>query len=276
MTRTSRFALLGSAIVASLAICLAAGAPANAAGSMTVQSVTVDQAQVRALTLQTITADVRGYSPVVQVAAPLAQFVVNVQIKSQAIEVAADCTSEGSGLWNCGVGNDLEPDGRITIVYGFRGLLAPGTYTVSASMGNNGVRYDGSGTVTIVGPTPSSGPASPPSPPAAAPTSPPANAGAPAKGGGPAKGGAPPAPGTTSPASPVGLTATATAPTAAITPSDPTGLQLPVAATVATRRPGHSGSATTVAVFAFVVAAAGVAASLFIRRLRRDRGLPSA
>jgi hypothetical protein len=65
--------------------------------------------------------------------------------------------------------------------------------------------------------------------------------------------------------------------TAATTPSDPTGLQLPAAATVAAQPHGHSDSGTTVAVIAGVLTAAGVAASLFIRRrLRRDRALPDA
>jgi hypothetical protein len=267
MTRTSRFALLASAIAAALAAGPAAAAAASAA-DITVQSVTIDPA-TQMMALQTITTDVRGYDPVVQISAPLAQFVWTVQMKSQSITNPADCTLGGTG-WTCQ--GDLEADGNITIRYRYNGSpVPPGTYTVSASMGNNGVTYHGSGTVTIVGPVPSSGPANPPTSAVAAPTSPPPGAGR------PAKGGAPPAPGTRSPASSVDPPAAATAPTATNTPSDPTGVLLPAAATVATQRPGHSGSVTTVAVIAGVVAAAGVAASLFIRRrLRRDRSLQGA
>jgi len=135
MTRTSRFALFASAIAVSFAAGLAAGAPANAAG-VSVPSVTIDPVTQR-LAVQTITTDVRGYNPVVHVSAPLAQFVWTVQLQGSEAALPGDCVSGGSGAWNC-LGN-LEATGKITISYLFNGTPPPGTYTVSASMGDNGV-----------------------------------------------------------------------------------------------------------------------------------------
>jgi hypothetical protein len=277
MTRRSRSALVALAITASLVGVLAIGAPASAA-DVNVQSVTIDPT-LETFVNQTITADVRSTESVVQIPAPLAGFVFSVQSVGLAGALAGDCNKGGPGVWIC-LGDIEAVTGYITITYLFqfqRTPPPPGTYTVSVSMGDNGLPYTGSGTVTIVGPVPSSGPANPPSSAAAAPTSPPSDAQP------PAGGGAPPATGIDSPPSQapsVGPTDVAAGPTTATATSGPTQwnggpMITSLAPTVTTQRSGQSGPLTNVAVIAGAVVAAGAAAGLFIRRgRRRDRRLP--
>jgi hypothetical protein len=270
MTRTSRSALVALTIAASFVGFLAIGAPARAA-DVTVPSVTIDPT-TETFVVQTITTDVRGFNPVVQIAAPLDGRVFNLQMQGLAGALAADCDTGGPGVWNC-LG-DFEATGTITIRYLVQPTPPPpGRYTVSVSMGDNGVTYTGSGTVTVVGP------ANPPSSSAAAPNPPTSHTQA------PATGGAPPAPGPDSPPSQapsVGPTGVPTGPTTATTTSDPPELiggpiKTSYAATVTTQRTGQSGPLATVVIFAGVVVAAGAAAGLVIwRRPRRSRGLPDA
>jgi hypothetical protein len=142
-----RFALymLGCASVLVATMVFARPAAAEGISVSPVELRLDDSAPIISAT-QVATPSVRGYNPKVEIPSDVLPYVYSVMIQSMPSANPAECPRSGA-VWSC-AGN-LEAAGSIKIRYMKTHAQVPlGSYLIRVSMGNNGVTYDGTGTLT--------------------------------------------------------------------------------------------------------------------------------